>query len=163
MDQKNFQEGRIDAVATRLLDELGQRASRRGILAGLGRLTLTLMGISVLPNLPLDRSFTPLAQTTGDCAGDNLCGICGKLCPYNCCPNGADGCPNCLRMGALYWSKCCRIYTDLGGKILMSGSELGTMIAAVTLRKLLPVKANNALETAEPILTYGAEAHRGRT
>jgi hypothetical protein len=108
MHHKDLQESQLDKAATRFLDALGQRMSRRGIIAQMTKIALGALGISLLPNLPLDRAF--VAEATS-CTDWRLCGICGYPCKSasNCCGGGTGSlfaCPSCTTKGTA-WSKCC--------------------------------------------------------
>src|SRR5215475_10335715 len=103
-------DNKVDVAVQDILDRIGQRLSRRGVVARLGSALLGALGVTLLPNLPLDRRFVVDAQT-GDCATDwQLCGIYGYLCKP-CCGNGSGGlteCPSCSARGTEFsWSKCC--------------------------------------------------------
>lgn len=103
MENENQTPGRLDTVVEKFLRGRGQTISRRGILARLGKLSLGILGVSLLPNLPLDRTFVVDAQ--GACCHWALCGINGYLCN----PGGATAgsCPSGTTVGATAWSKCC--------------------------------------------------------
>ncbi len=110
MSGRNQDENNFDALSRRLLESLSQRSSRRGILAKLGKIALGALGVSLLPNLPLDRLFKMEAQT--ECSPLELCGIYGAICntgSSNCCNGqvGASGCPSCTTRGYFAWTKCC--------------------------------------------------------
>jgi len=110
MGHKVSQESNLDTAAARALDGLGQRISRRGIVARVGRFILSAMGLSVVAHLPIDRTFKVEAQGTTCCLWQ-LCGIWGWLC-NGCCGGGGGltGCPSCSDMvrGNNYWTKCCK-------------------------------------------------------
>jgi methylamine dehydrogenase light chain len=111
MEAKDPQESRFDLATSRLLDNFAQRVSRRGILARMGKLALGALGISLLPNLPVDRTF--VAEAFTGCLTDyRLCGIYGYLCQSgtSCCGGGTGsltGCPSCTTKGTSFWSMCC--------------------------------------------------------
>lgn len=101
----------FDGVVGRALEAFAQRVSRRGLLARLGKAALGLMGLSLIPHLPVNR--IALAQV--GCSDWRLCGIGGYLC-NNCCSGGnLETCPNCLTRGSS-WSSCC---TDPSGCLKM--------------------------------------------
>lgn len=103
MEHDNQTTALLDTFVEKFLRERGRTISRRGILARLGKFSLGILGVSLLPNLPLDRTFVVEAQ--GDCCYWPLCGING----YLCSPGGATGnsCPSGTTVGPTYWSKCC--------------------------------------------------------
>lgn len=111
MNQRNPHEGRFDDAAARFLDGFAQRLSRRGMLARGGKFALGLMGLSLVPNLPLDRAFVAEAQSP-NCGDWRLCGMCGNLCAQgtSCCGGGTGGdlfiCPGCT-VRRSFWSRCC--------------------------------------------------------
>jgi hypothetical protein len=109
MSELEPKENNLDAAATRLLDYFSQRTSRRGIIARIGKLALGYMGLTLIPNLPLDRSFVASAQSVS-CSDRILCGLCGNLC-NECCGGGGPlyECPSCTTRGHYGWSKCCPI------------------------------------------------------
>jgi hypothetical protein len=94
----------VDSQAARLLTVWGQRSSRRGLLAIVGKFALRLDRLSMLPLLPVDRVFAAVA----DCALDwRLCGMWGRFCK-DCCNQTASlyNCPTCTLQGS-FWSFCC--------------------------------------------------------
>jgi len=96
--------GPFDSQTARFLMHWGQRSSRRGLLAAMGKLALRLAGLSMLPLLPVDRSFAAV----GNCSTDwRLCGMWGNFCK-DCCGGTASltQCPSCTNVGAS-WSFCC--------------------------------------------------------
>lgn len=110
MSGRNTGDDHLDTLSSRFLVGLAQRSSRRGVLARLGKIALGLLGVSVLPNLPLDRIFKVQAQA--ECNALELCGIWGWLCnsgASNCCNGGvgSSGCPSCTSRGYFAWSVCC--------------------------------------------------------
>ena len=97
----------FDQRTARFLTNWGQRSSRRGILAAVGKFALRLAGLSILPLLPVDRAFAAV----GNCSGDwRLCGIFGWFCK-DCCNDTASlfACPSCTNVGSS-WSACCCSY-----------------------------------------------------
>ena len=107
MTEKTPQENRFDVVTASLMDGLAQRVSRRGVLAHIGKFALGLAGLSIVPTLPLDRTFVVEAQSIG-CDDWRLCGICGKLCADCCGGSGSlTTCPSCTTKGHFAWTKCC--------------------------------------------------------
>jgi len=103
MDRESGKE-LFDSQTADFLTHWGQRLSRRGLLATVGKVALRLAGLSILPMLPVDRAFAAV----GSCAGDyRLCGMCGQFCK-NCCNQTASlfTCPTCTKPGAS-WTQCC--------------------------------------------------------
>jgi len=102
-------ESKLDIATARLLEDIGQRVSRRGLLSRVAKLLLGAVGFSAIPHLPLDRSFIAEAQGSS-CCFPQACGMNGSLC-NSCCGNSGSltGCPNCAGMtvGNNSWSKCC--------------------------------------------------------
>lgn len=111
MKQGGAHESKFDIAAGRFLDGFAQRVSRRGILARLGKFALTLLGLTLVPNLPLNRVCVVEAQNPSGASCDSdwrLCGIYGNLCKA-CCGGSASktSCPSCTTRGSS-WSRCCR-------------------------------------------------------
>lgn len=91
-------DGRIAAA----LSDFAQLHSRRGFLAQLGRIVLSLVGagvVSVLPVEPIAREA--LAVTCGGV----YCGMCGTKC-CSSCGGGQGVCPPGTNLGG-YWTRCC--------------------------------------------------------
>ena len=111
MENENQTPGRLDSFVEKFLRERSQTISRRGVLAKLGKFSLGVLGVSLLPSLPLDRTFDASAQ--GACCAWHLCGINGFLCN----PGGANGtsCPTGTSRGPTAWSKCCTNEEMCGG------------------------------------------------
>jgi hypothetical protein len=110
MSGRNESQNHFDELSSRLLGVLSQRSSRRGVLARLGKVALSMLGVSLLPNLPLDRLFDVEAQS--GCSALELCGIYGAICntgSSDCCNGGvgSSGCPSCTSRGYFAWTKCC--------------------------------------------------------
>lgn len=103
MDRESGKE-LFDSQTADFLTHWGQRISRRGLLATVGKAALRLAGLSILPMLPVDRAFAAV----GNCATDyRLCGMCGNFCK-DCCSQTASlySCPSCTQVGSS-WSACC--------------------------------------------------------
>lgn len=102
MSDRKTSETHFDELSSRFLVGLSQRSSRRGVLAKLGKLALGLLGISILPNLPLDRIFKVRAQD--ECSPLELCGIYGRPCRNGSSAWGTLRSTVCaLRMAARTW------------------------------------------------------------
>src|SRR5687768_3090076 len=97
-------ESKLDSSFVKCLNDFAQRMSRRGVIARVGKFVLAAMGISLMPNLPWDRSFTAAAKI--GCGDWKLCGICGNLCTSCCGGGGLFNCPSCTTKGH-FWAKCC--------------------------------------------------------
>lgn len=102
-------ENRLDRMVTKFLEERGQGTSRRGMLAQLAKVGLGILGVSILPSLPVDRRVLS-AFAQGGCSAWQLCGIYGNLC-VGVGPTGTT-CPSNTHQGEGYWTKCC---TDTPG------------------------------------------------
>jgi hypothetical protein len=99
-------ESKVDERITVYLETQGQKLSRRGILATVGRLVLRLTGLVLLPLLPLDRRAN--AQAVGSCSDFTACGMCGYFCKA-CCGGSiaaTEACPSCLNTYSS-WTFCC--------------------------------------------------------
>jgi hypothetical protein len=120
---ENHTENRLDTAVTKFLEERGQCASRRGMLAQLAKVGLGILGVSVLPSLPIDRrsSFVRAIAQGNDCCLWQLCGICGSTC-VGVGPTGTT-CPENTSPGA-YWTKCCNNGGSGGGCETSPGTEI---------------------------------------
>lgn len=76
----------FDEATAGILKGFAQRISRRGLLARFGRLMLTVLGVSVVPLLPVDR-IVPEAYAAVPCTDWRLCGLWGRTCDN--CPGGS--------------------------------------------------------------------------
>lgn len=92
----------LDEQTADYLIGISQRLPRRGVFAAVGRFTLRIAGISLLPVLPVNRAFAQFA-----CSGWALCNMHGRFCPA-CCGHGArqSECPSCT-VTDLSWTGCC--------------------------------------------------------
>lgn len=94
----------IDSVVEKATRSISQRTSRRGVIGRLGQL---LLGSTVLPLLPVDRSAradTPEPSET-DCDYWRYCAIDGKLC--SCCGGSMTQCPPGSEPSAISWIGTC--------------------------------------------------------
>jgi hypothetical protein len=113
--------GLNDSQVARFLTQWGQRPSRRGLLATVGKFALRLAGLSMLPLLPVDRSFAAV----GDCAADwRLCGMFGQFC-QNCCNQTASltSCPTCTQVGSSWASCCCNTVNCITSCFMISYTD----------------------------------------
>jgi hypothetical protein len=111
------EENGIDRAATLLLTNFSQRFSRRSVLVRAGRIAFSILGVSVIPLLPVDRIVpTAQAQDDGpDCHKWQLCGMWGRLCrACRCCGTTQQFCPGCTYQGSSYWATCCPVRTASG-------------------------------------------------
>src|SRR5947209_2536227 len=119
----------VDERIATYLGKQSQKLSRRGFLAGAGRLILRFSGLALLPLLPLDRR----ANAYTDPCGWQQCGMCGSLCKA-CCGHGATSgpsCPSCLTTYGT-WSGCC---TDpsCNARHLVTYTDCGSTTASTAL------------------------------
>jgi len=91
------------------LTKLADSASRRGLLAKLGGGLLGLLGVCLIPELPIDRRVTRV-HAQSDCSTWYLCGIYGNLCTN--CGGGLNWCPSPTSVGSGSWSACCTRWDD---------------------------------------------------
>ena len=114
MSGKQFQENRLDTVTAHALDSFAQSLSRRSMLARAGKFVISMLGISVVPLLPVDRIVRTAEAQTGGCGAWQLCGIWGRLCNTCACPSGTlQTCPVCTHQGSL-WRSCCTVLDSSG-------------------------------------------------
>lgn len=93
----------IDNLAEQTARFLAQGASRRGVLAWLGKaLFATVAGIVLAPILPLDRRVSEAACST--CPSWQYCGMHGVPCAN--CSGGSDSQCACGNKGNA-WTYCC--------------------------------------------------------
>lgn len=113
MDQPNINENKLDQIEARILSKLAERTSRKGFLAQTGKMMLKVVGISLLPVLPVDRIIRNLEACcpTYYCTGQlwYLCGMNGKICCNitGCLGGTGTKCPQCATKGSGYWCACC--------------------------------------------------------
>ena len=127
MSHEKQDESKLDLVAASFLDHFAQKISRRGILAGIGKLALGITGLSLVPSLPLDRTFIVEGSGgSGTACGDwRLCGMCGYFCARrtSCCGGGTGGdlfiCPGCTQWEQS-WGKCCTDPCDSSNRRLIN-------------------------------------------
>lgn len=84
-----------------------EESSRRGFLSRLGRLILVMLGVAMVPLLPVDRVI-PIVEAA-DCNDWHLCGIYGR--PCDCCGGSVTSCPNGIFEGDSWWTSCCNHFT----------------------------------------------------
>ena len=85
-----------------MLKELYTSSSRRSFVVRCGTSILRLLGISLLPVLPLVR----IAKGQSACGAWFLCGIFGRLCTCTGCGGTTQSCPSCATKGS-FWQECC--------------------------------------------------------
>jgi hypothetical protein len=99
----------FDGAVTRMVVHLGQRSSRRGVLAGIGRFVLASVGVAAVRLVPFIR-FPISTVQAADCNDWRLCGIYGR--PCDCCSDGTlTTCPSNTTAGGC-WYRCCLNPTD---------------------------------------------------
>jgi hypothetical protein len=87
-----------------------EQVSRKGFFARFGRLVLTIVGVSFVPILPVDRIVRDAEACDPTCASTwYLCGLCGTLCCSGCTGGASyQTCPSCTTQGpGPAWSFCC--------------------------------------------------------
>jgi hypothetical protein len=93
-----------ESIVDHTLRALYTSSSRRSALASLGRACLKLLGISMLPLLPVDRIVKP-AMAQSICTSNYLCGIWGRLCGNGCVGCGTSMvCSSCSAAGSSWTS-----------------------------------------------------------
>jgi hypothetical protein len=97
-------ESQIDVAAAKWFESFSKVTSRRGFVARAGQVMLKILGVSLVPLLPVDRAFGQSQNCNGDPA---YCGQYGAFCK-SCCgdPALATSCPRCL-FKAHSWTFCC--------------------------------------------------------
>jgi hypothetical protein len=90
-----------------LLKTLYERSSRRSAFTKIGTALLRIVGISILPVLPIDRIVSPVLAQSDPCSRWYYCGIYGRLCNCTGCGGGVTTCPSCASMGS-FWTGCCQ-------------------------------------------------------
>ena len=97
---------------TQVLIRFVRKNSRRGFLARIWKLPLRVLGISLLPLLPVDR-LTRKVEANVDCSDWRLQGLDGVSCA-NCC-GGITACPSgCAYTITSAWIFCCCNPNPLG-------------------------------------------------
>lgn len=97
----------FDERAAEYLSGWSQRLSRRGILAGVARVALKVVGVTAVPLLPVDRALAQQGGSVLGCFDWRMCGIHGFFCNA-CCGGPASywSCPSCTHADGA-WSLCC--------------------------------------------------------
>jgi methylamine dehydrogenase light chain len=114
MSGNDFEENKFDKATARVLDSFAQRVTRRSMLGRISKFTLTVMGVSVVPLLPLDRVVRSVEAQGSGCQIWQLCGIWGRRCHTCACSSGTNqSCPKCTWQGGS-WSSCCPVRTSGG-------------------------------------------------
>jgi hypothetical protein len=114
MNGNEVEENNFDKATARILDSFAQRIPRRSMLARVSKFTLTLLGVSVVPLLPLDRVVRSVEAQGSGCGIWQLCGIWGRRCNTCACDAGtAQSCPKCTYQGTA-WRTCCPVRTSSG-------------------------------------------------
>lgn len=86
---------------------MARRTTRRSFLTQAGRLTLAMVGISVVGD-HIGR-FTPSAEATNHTCNDEVwCGLYGRRCNDSACGGGVSTCPNGYGDGGS-WTACCNV------------------------------------------------------
>lgn len=97
---------RVDEHIGSFLSRFGQRTSRRGMLAWVGRGVLAATGAAIVSALPANR-LIQVAEASHSCSWYELCGLYGRIC--DCCNGGGLGsCPSGSTAATSWWQKCCK-------------------------------------------------------
>lgn len=103
MDEAKEVGSEIEDRVARVLTGFAQRVSRRGLFARIGRLALSLLGVTTVILLPVNRVIRKVEAA--NCSDWDLCGIYGR--PCDCCVGGTKyACPPETLEGS-YWESCC--------------------------------------------------------
>lgn len=114
MRHNEFEENRFDRTTALVLDGFSRRISRRSMLVRTGRFAFSLLGVSLLPLLPVDRIVRMVEAQSGGCGIWELCGMWGRLCnSCQCCGGTVQACPGCTYQGG-FWATCCPVRTSNG-------------------------------------------------
>lgn len=111
MKQDEVNHAGLDEKVSGYLENISLGVSRRGIITRLSKLMLGMVGVTLVPGLPVDREVPVSAQ--GSCSDWRFCGMCGYFCTgsASCCPAGTHGdtynCPSCTSRSTMSWSGCC--------------------------------------------------------
>lgn len=106
----------FDKVLSTALRRRAEGTSRRTLTASMGRILLTALGFTFIPNLPVDRltrggTASVVHAFTCSCSDPELCGLYGKPC-CACSGGGCDPCSNSFcppeyEQGLSAWTYCC--------------------------------------------------------
>ena len=112
----------LDNTIERFSRRVAMGSSRRGVLAGLGRL---LIGGAALPLLPIDRAFgsthvDPQQDDPTKCDYWKYCSMDGMLC--SCCGGTGSDCPPGTSISKVSWVGTCRNGAD-GRNYLVSYTD----------------------------------------
>jgi len=114
MSDNEFEENRFDRTTALVLDGFSQRVSRRSMLVRVGKFVFSILGVSALPLLPVDRIVRMVEAQGSGCHKWQLCGIWGRLCTTcSCCAGTQQFCPRCTYQGG-FWATCCPVRTATG-------------------------------------------------
>lgn len=90
----------------RMLSAFAMRTSRKGFLQASGRIFLRMLGISIIPFLPVDRIVRRAEAADLGCSDWRLEGIYGRICCSRCTGGATSGtCPSCATKGSA-WCFC---------------------------------------------------------
>jgi len=99
-----------DTRITEVLKSFGRTTRRRGFLSQSWKLILRVLGISLVPLLPVDKGLRRV-EAANSCDDFQNCGMCGV--PCWACGGSAGGCPTgCTSTLGNTWNACC--CPDLG-------------------------------------------------
>ena len=114
MSGNDFEENKYDRATARILDGFAQRVTRRSMLARVSKFALWVMGVSVVPLLPIDRVMRSVEAQGAGCGIWQLCGIWGRRCNTCACTAGTvQSCPACTFQGTS-WRTCCPVRDSSG-------------------------------------------------
>ena len=98
---------RLDSFLVCQLRRLGRSVSRRQLLTRTWRLILSVLGISLIPVLPVDRAIRNAEARSEACNDWRNCGLCGVSCAD--CGGSIGGCPSACSqtLASSGWEACC--------------------------------------------------------